>query len=92
MIIETLKLQIQFYCELSNLVLHELGPVIPLLPRRLLEELGEAMEGDVVTLKVAAHGQVDVGSLQLHADVHVDAGLKSNDGIGDKYLNIINLN
>ena len=56
----------------TYLVFHELGPVLPLLPRRPLEEIGESGEGEVVAIKVAAHGHVDVGSVQLHVDVLVD--------------------
>ena len=57
------------------LVLHEFGAMLPLLPRRLLEEVGEAGQGDVIAVEVAAHGHVDVGSVELHVDVLVDESL-----------------
>ena len=60
---------------MTCLVLHEFGAMLPLLPRRLLEEVGESGEGEVVAIEVAAHGHVDVGGVQLHVDVLVDQRL-----------------
>ena len=60
---------------ITYLVFHELGPVLPLLPRRPIEEVGESEQGDVVALEVAAYGHVHVGGVELHADVLVDQRL-----------------
>merc|ERR1719436_495163 len=59
----------------SVLILDELLAVIPLLVGVLLEEGGEALVGDVISVEVVSHGHVDIAGVQLHVDLLVDQGL-----------------
>ena len=46
------------------------------LPMRLVKKvLGKVLESHIIAVKVARHGQVNTGGLELQVDLAVDGGL-----------------
>ena len=50
--------------------------MFPLLMRLVKKILGKVLQSHVIVVKVARHGQVDVGSVELQVDLAVDGGLR----------------
>merc|ERR1719507_757797 len=64
------------YLSTAVLIVDELLGVLPLLVGRLLEPLGEPVQGDVVPGKVGGHGEVGVAGVELHVDLLVDQAFR----------------
>jgi len=56
------------------LVVDELLGVLAFLVRVLAKALGEAVQCNVIAIKVSSHGHVDVAGMELHVDLLVDQG------------------
>ena len=57
------------------LQLHQFLSMFPLLMRLVKKILGKVLQSHVIVVKVARHGQVDVGGVELQVNLAVDGGL-----------------